>query len=134
LPPTRDRRGGADGGGLLKLLERLQRGEGERRSFRERRASHRAPVTLPVEARSDGETTLRQTHDLSTFGLAVRSGATLRPGSTIALRLFLPDEPSTPLKLRATVLGSFDARGGLRLKFLAPPLEAVRRIHRLVTP
>lgn len=88
MPPSRDRRGGASGGSLLKLLERLQRGERERRSFRERRASHRAAVALAVEAESDGETTLRKTHDLSTFGLSVRSGATLPPGLTIARGLF----------------------------------------------
>ena len=43
-----------------------------------------------------------------------------------------PDKPDEPVELEAQVLGSFDERGGLRLKFVAPPLPAVRRIHRLV--
>jgi hypothetical protein len=48
------------------------------------------------------------------------------------LKLFLPDEPMAPLKLEAEVLGSYDTRGGMRLRFHRPSLDAVRRIHRFL--
>jgi hypothetical protein len=133
LPVQRDRRGGNDGS-MVQLLDRISRGEKERRSFRERRATPRASVALTLEASGEGETALRRTHDLSTFGLSVRTGPTPRKGVTLALRLFLPDAPEAPLELSAVVLGPFDSAGGVRMRFIDPPIEVVRRIHRLVTP
>ena len=63
----------------------------------------------------------------------VKSGPTLKKGSRITIRLFLPDEPTTPIELKAEVLGPFGEHGGVRMKFINPPVEAVRRIHRLLT-
>jgi hypothetical protein len=51
----------------------------------------------------------------------------------MSLRLFLPDDLAAPLQLKAEVLGPFDEEGGVRMRFVKPDLEAVRRIHRLVS-
>lgn len=72
------------------------------------------------------------THDLSTFGMALR-GATLPKGTLLSLTLALPDDPSTPVSLRGVVLGTLDEQAGARVKFLHPPVEALRRIHLFVT-
>ncbi len=76
---------------------------------------------------------VRLTTDLSTFGMSTRHGPTPAAGSRLALKLFLPDEPMAPLKLDAHVLGGYDAKGGMRLKFFKPSLDAVRRIHKFLT-
>jgi hypothetical protein len=116
----------------VQLFERIQRGAPERRSFRDRRASPRAAVGIALETEDGGTRFMAQTYDLSTFGLSVRGGPTPRKGRVLAVRLFLPDDPTSPLAVRAVVLGPFDGKGGVRMKFVEPPLEAVRRIHRLV--
>ena len=36
-------------------------------------------------------------------------------------------------EIKAEVLGPFGESGGVRMKFINPPVEAVRRIHRLLT-
>lgn len=90
-------------------------------------------MQLDIEAEEGGETVVMRSHDLSTFGVGVKSGPTLEKGSRIAVRLFLPDEPTTPIELKAEVLGPFGENGGVRMKFINPPVEAVRRIHRLLT-
>lgn len=132
LPVLKDRRGAQDNAVSL-MFERIQKGGPERRSFRERRATRRVTVGLALEARGQGAELLAQrTHDLSTFGLSIREGAKLKKGAALALRLFLPDDPGTPLSLQGVVVGSFDAKGGIRVKFVDLPLDAVRRIHRLV--
>lgn len=130
LPRVKDRRGGSDS--LAKLMKRIQTGQPERRQFRERRATPRVTVALDLEASGNGETVTMRSHDLSTFGLGVASGPTPKKGSRIALKLFLPDDPTTPLELDAEVLGPFGEEGGARMKFLNPPVEAVRRIHKLL--
>lgn len=130
LPRVKDRRGGSDS--LVKLMQRIQTGAPERRHFRERRATPRVAVSLDLEADDAGETVMMRSHDLSTFGLGVSSGPTPKRGSRITLRLFLPDDPTTPLELKAEVLGPFGENGGARMKFINPPVEAVRRIHRLL--
>ncbi|MCA2978912.1 MAG: PilZ domain-containing protein [Myxococcaceae bacterium] len=129
LPHLKDRRGGA--ASLVKLMERIQKGAPERRGFRERRASPRIAVALDVEARGGGETMVMRTHDLSTFGVGVAAGPTPRRGSRLVIRLILPDDPQ-PLELKAEVLGPFGPQGGARMKFVAPPVDAIRRIHRLL--
>lgn len=131
LPRIRDRRGGA--ASLSKLMQRIQTGAPERRAFRERRATPRVAVTLDLEAEGDGERVMMRTHDLSTFGLGVASGPTPRLGSRITLRLFLPDDPTAALELEAEVIGPFSQAGGARMRFINPPVEAVRRIHRLLS-
>lgn len=130
LPRQKDRRGGGEA--VAKLMERIQTGAPERRGFRERRASARVVVSLTIEVGSGGERVLMQTHDLSTFGLGVRVGPTPTIGSTVTVRLFLPDDPTTPVELKAIVLGAYSNTGGARMKFVSPPVEAVRRIHRLL--
>jgi hypothetical protein len=132
LPRTKDRRGGS--GSLIKLMARIQSGAPERRAFRDRRATARIAVTIDIETHdSEGERVVMSTHDLSTFGVGVSSGPTLKKGSKIRIRLFLPDAPTTPLELNALVLGPFGDQGGVRMRFINPPVEAVRRIHRLLS-
>jgi hypothetical protein len=132
LPEKKDRRGSGDDS-ASQLFARIQKGGPERRSFRERRATRRVAVSFELEARAVGVEVLAQrTHDLSTFGLSIREGSPLEKGTALALRLLLPDDPATPLALHGVVVGPFDEQGGVRVKFVDPPLEAVRRIHRLV--
>jgi|CXWL01.1.fsa_nt_gi hypothetical protein len=97
---------------------------------RERRATPRMHVMLACEQRI-GDVRLRHyTTDISTFGLSLRDGPTPKRGSRLTLSLLLPDLPGKPLKMRVQVLGSYDERGGMRLRFYNPPLESVRRVHR----
>ena len=133
LPQTLDRRSNT-GEAMVKLFDRIKQGEGERRSFRERRATPRVTVGLALEADAgSGDETMRLiTHDLSTFGLSISGGATPKKGTRLTLKLFLPDEPTEPLLLEGEVLGPLGADGGVRVRFLKPDLEAVRRIHKLV--
>ncbi len=132
LREVRDRRGGSDQS-MVRLFERIAKGEKERRSFRDRRATRRVAVALDLEAHTtSGEAFAQRTNDLSTFGLSIRSGPTPKKGSPVSLRLFLPDHPDAPLQLTAVVVSAFDEQGGMRVRFVDPPLEAVRRIHRLV--
>jgi hypothetical protein len=132
LPQTIDRRTNT-GEAMVKLFDRIKHGESERRNFRDRRATPRVNVGLALEAGSPSEETMRLiTHDLSTFGLSISGGPTPKKGTRLSLKLFLPDEPTTPLVLEAEVLGPLGREGGVRMKFLKPDLEAVRRIHKLV--
>ena len=128
LPTVREDRRQHTGESMDRQFARIREGKEERRSFRERRATRRLAVGLPVEA----DQARLVTHDLSTFGLSLRGGAPLPRGSRLTLKLFLPDAPTEPLLLDAEVLGPLDATGGARLKFIRPPLEAVQRIHKLV--
>jgi hypothetical protein len=89
-------------------------------------------VGLALEAGAGEETMRLITNDLSTFGLSISGGSTPKTGTRLTLKLFLPDEPTTPLVLDAEVLGPLGREGGVRMKFLKPDLEAVRRIHKLV--
>lgn len=131
LPQTLDRRTNT-GEAMVKLFDRIKQGESERRNFRDRRATPRVNVGLALEA-GEGEETMRLvTNDLSTFGLSISGGPTPKKGSKLTLKLFLPDEPTTPLELEAEVLGPLGKDGGVRMRFLKPDLEAVRRIHKLV--
>lgn len=131
LPQTVDRRRNT-GESMVKLFDRIKQGEGERRSFRDRRASPRVNVGLALEADSGDETMRLITNDLSTFGLSIAGGKTPKKGTRLTLKLFLPDEPTEPLLLKAEVLGPLGEDGGVRMRFLNPDLEAVRRIHKLV--
>lgn len=131
LPQTIDRRSHT-GEAMVKLFDRIKQGESERRNFRDRRATPRVNVGLALEAGA-GERTMRLiTHDLSTFGLSINGGSTPKKGTKLTLKLFLPDEPTTPLVLEAEVLGPLGREGGVRMRFIKPDLEAVRRIHKLV--
>lgn len=131
LPQTIDRRAHS-GESMAKLFDRIKQGDGERRSFRERRATPRVNVGLALET-NHGEQTMRLvTHDLSTFGLSISGGPTPKKGTRLSLKLFLPDEPTDPLLLEGEVLGPLDRDGGVRVKFIKPDLEVTRRIHRLV--
>jgi hypothetical protein len=131
LPQTIDRRSNS-GEAMVKLFDRIKHGESERRNFRDRRATPRVNVGLALEAGA-GEDAMRLiTNDLSTFGLSISGGPTPKKGTKLTLKLFLPDEPTTPLVLEAEVLGPLGRDGGVRMKFIKPDLEAVRRIHKLV--
>ncbi len=131
LPQTLDRRAHT-GEAMVKLFDRIKAGESERRNFRDRRATPRINVGLALEA-GEGEQTMRLvTNDLSTFGLSISGGRTPKKGTRLTLKLFLPDEPTTPLVLDAEVLGPLGRDGGVRMRFIKPDLEAVRRIHKLV--
>lgn len=131
LPRTLDRRANS-GESMEKLFERIKHGDGERRSFRERRATPRLNVGLALETRDGDETMRLVTNDLSTFGLSIAGGKTPKKGTRLQLRLFLPDAPTEPLELEAEVLGALDAEGGTRMRFIDPDLEVMRRIHKLV--
>jgi len=132
LPQVADRRG-SSGESTSQLFERIRQGEKERRSFRERRATPRVAVGITLETEDSGTRVMAQTYDLSTFGLSIRAGQTPPKGRIVKLRLFLPDDLKAPLELTAEVLGPFDAEGGVRMKFLKPNIDAVKRIHRLVS-
>lgn len=117
---------------MVKFLERIAHGEKERRSFRERRASARLSIALPLEV-TVGESSLRLvTNDVSLFGLSLLSGTSPRKGTQLMLKLYLPDNHEAPLRLRAQVLGPLGTSGGVRLKFLEPAVDAIRRIHHLL--
>ena len=131
LPRTLDRRANS-GESMEKLFERIKHGDGERRSFRERRATPRLNVGLALETRDGDETMRLVTNDLSTFGLSIAGGKTPKKGARLQLKLFLPDAPTEPLELEAEVLGALDAEGGTRMRFIDPDLEVMRRIHKLV--
>lgn len=131
LPQTLDRRTNT-GEAMVKLFDRIKQGESERRNFRDRRATPRVNVGLALEAGSGEETMRLITNDLSTFGLSISGGKTPKKGTRLTLKLFLPDEPATPLVLEAEVLGPLGREDGVRMRFLKPDLEAVRRIHKLV--
>ncbi len=131
LPQTLDRRTNT-GEAMVKLFDRIKQGESERRKFRERRATPRVNVGLALEAGAGEETMRLITNDLSTFGLSISGGKTPKKGTKLTLKLFLPDEPTTPLVLEAEVLGPLGREDGVRMRFLKPDLEAVRRIHKLV--
>ena len=131
LPQTIDRRAHT-GEAMVKLFDRIKQGESERRNFRDRRATPRVNVGFALEAGAGEETMRLITNDLSTFGLSISGGPTPKKGSKLTLKLFLPDEPTTPLLLDAEVLGPLGREGGVRMRFIKPDLEAVRRIHKLV--
>ena len=131
LPQPVDRRSNS-GEAMVKLFDRIKHGESERRNFRDRRATPRVNVGLALEAGSGDDAMRLITNDLSTFGLSISGGPTPKKGTKLTLKLFLPDEPTTPLVLEAEVLGPLGRDGGVRMKFIKPDLEAVRRIHKLV--
>jgi hypothetical protein len=113
------------------VLERIRQGEAERRNFRDRRGTSRVAIKLSVQATTGDAQLALTTHDLSTFGLSL-TGAIIPKGTRLSLALLLPDDPAVSVTLRGVVLGPLDARGGARVKFLNPPVEALRRIHRFL--
>ena len=128
---TPDRRGTRHDS-LNGLFQRIPRGHSERRQFRDRRATPRVSVELECQPHVGDTRYVRLTQDLSTFGMSTRQGHTPPTGTRLVLSLFLPDEPVAPLRLTAQVLGSYDEHGGMRLRFIKPSLECVRRIHRFL--
>lgn len=108
------------------------RGEGDedRREGRERRATARVRCELDCEERIDGSRYFRVTRDLSTFGVSTLAGFAHPLGTRYELLLYLPDEPRSPVRVQAEVVGYERGGGGTRLAFRNPPAEAVRRIHR----
>lgn len=113
------------------LIARLARGEPERRSFKDRRATPRVSVELECEESEGTSKFVRLTTDLSTFGLSTRHGPSLKRDTLLRLKLFLPKNPQA-LLIKARVLGPYDSEGGVRLKFIRPSLECVQRLHRFL--
>lgn len=132
LPRVVDRRG-SQPDSLSKLMERIQKGQQERRAFRERRGTPRVAVDIEVQATVAGQRLLFRTHDLSTFGLSLVGGPAPEQGTRLALTLALPDDPA-PVKLKGQVVGALDEdeASGVRVKFVNPPIEALKRIHRFL--
>ncbi|MBL9038579.1 MAG: PilZ domain-containing protein [Archangium sp.] len=126
VPEVADRRGDEA------AIERLRRGQPERRSFRERRATSRLAVALSVELDDGVRRHLGSTTDLSTFGLSIRSGDALPAGLPVSVRLRLNDGRDELLMVPGVVLGPYDNLGGVRVRFLAPPVGVARRLHRFV--
>lgn len=119
------------------LIERLvSPRDADRRDERDRRATPRVAVQLECEERSEGARYFRITEDLSTFGLATRQGFPHPTGTRLQLSLHLPDVDAgatpLPLELEAEVVGHYDERGGTRLAFRQPSVEAVKRIHKFL--
>lgn len=136
-PPAReerrkDRRAG-DNASMVALFERIKNKAPERRSFRDRRATPRKAVALEWEEQVGDARLVRLTSDLSTFGLSTKDGPAHAPGTRLRVRLFLPDEPLSPLVLTATVVGDWENGRGVRLKFEKPPVDAARRIHKYLS-
>ena len=100
---------------------------------RDRRASARAGVCLEFEERMGENRFVRQTTDVSTFGLAARSGPGYIPGTRLQLRLFLPDEHPYAVEVEGLVVGLFHTGGGVRISFRNPTVDAVRRIYKFLT-
>ncbi len=133
LPVVPDRR---DPDSVRTLFDGIEAAATERRSRRDRRATPRVAVMLNLElengAPGSGLRVVSQTHDVSTFGLAIRTGPTPAVGARVKLRIYLADDITEPLELDGEVLGSFDAAGGARVKFLSPGGTEVRRLHRFL--
>jgi hypothetical protein len=131
-PPQREERRDRRGtdASTVALLERIKKGAPERRKFRDRRATPRKSVSLEWEEQVGDARLVRLTSDLSTFGLSTKDGPAHPKGTKMRVRLFLPDEPNTPLILTATVVGDWQNGRGVRLKFEKPPVDAARRIHK----
>jgi PilZ domain len=88
-------------------------------------------VGLRVEI-IEGETSIYlETNDISTFGLAIREGCSMVTGTRLTVRVALPDQPRDPVQLDGEVVGPFDVSGGVRIRFVHPDVEVMRRIHRL---
>jgi hypothetical protein len=125
-----DRRG--QGSSTALLIERIATRAPERRAFRERRATPRlgGDVSFQVGRTAAGETL--KTHDLSPFGLSSADVPAPKAGARLTIWLQLPDAPNQPVRLDALVLGPLNGQSGARLLFVKPPIEVVRRIHRLL--
>lgn len=116
-PPTRRNR----------VLARRSRGSGK---LSDRRATPRVAVELECEERLGRSRYVRLTTDLSPFGLSTRQGYSHPLGTKLHLALFLPDDPSHPVRLRGEVVGLFPDNAGIRIAFRHPSQEAVRRINK----
>jgi len=128
LPRKADRRR-QTGESLVQLFDRIHKGEQERRSFRDRRATPRVAVALDCEAAEGDARVMCQTADLSTFGVALTGVPTPPLGTHVTLKLLLPDAEDEPVELKGEVLGAFDDKGGARLRFLSPPIDTIKRLH-----
>ena len=101
------------------------------RQPRDRRAIERVRVELECEERIGKSRYFRLTTDLSPFGLCTQSGLTHPVGMQMDLRLHLPDDRHTPLRLKAEVVGTLPGLG-IRLAFKSPSRAAVVRINRFL--
>jgi hypothetical protein len=102
---------------------------GVERRGRDRRAGPRVQVALECEEWMGASRVVWTTHDVSTFGLSLRDCFSRPAGSRVWLSLHLPDDEPQPLLLEGRVLGPCSAEGGLRVRFVNPPLPGLRRLH-----
>ncbi len=129
--PKTDRRSGSYEAQKA-FFHRVSKGEPERRKFRDRRATSRVRINLPLEI-VDGPTILHlETTDLSTFGLSIQTGCSFVRGTRLQLRMALPDRPGEPFKIVGEVVAPYGINGGIRLKFVSPEIDVTKRIHRLL--
>lgn len=137
LPLVPDRR---QGDSAKSIFEGIERATERRRSNRDRRAAPRVAVMLNLEIEdSDGGEggglrVVYRTHDLSSFGVAIRSGPTPTRGSLVKLRIFVTDDSPEPIEVGGEVLGSFDTSGGVRVKFLDAAADQLTRLQKFLTP
>jgi hypothetical protein len=96
----------------------------------DRRATPRVQEQIICVEQMGGTRYLRTTHDLSTFGLSTQHGHMHPVGTEVSLQVQLPDDSSRPLEVRARVVGHNRHNSGMRLAFLDPSRETVRRLHR----
>jgi hypothetical protein len=104
-----------------------------RRAPRERRAAQRTSVELECEERVGPHRYFRVTQDISPFGLSTRYGYPHAVGTKLELWLYLPDDPTHPVKLQAEVVGQWPDEAGVRVAFRNPSGEAVRRISKVLS-
>ena len=137
LPLVPDRR---QGDSAKAIFEGIERATERRRSNRDRRGAPRVAVMLNLEIENsqgdaaDGLRVVYRTHDLSGFGVAIRSGPAPETGSLVKLRIFVTDDSPEPIEVQGEVLGSFDENGGVRVKFLNAADEQLARLQKFLTP
>ena len=73
-------------------------------------------------------------YDLSAWGCAVESQATVRTGDYVALQLYLPDHegPTTPLKVELAA-ARWTIKPKLGLEFIRLPSGGQQRLRRYIT-
>ena len=86
-------------------------------------------MELESEVKVDGSRFFRVTLHLSPFGLSTRYGHPHPVGTRMQIGLYLPDEPKTPVRMEAEVVGLLTESAGMRLAFRHPSRDAVRRIN-----
>jgi uncharacterized protein (TIGR02266 family) len=95
--------------------------------------SERVPVVFPVRFEASGEAVQTTTREVGVEGVFVRSQKSLKEGTTLSLRLYLPGnvEPDE-VRARVAVLRP-EPGGGFWAEFIDPPAEVIDHIKLLLT-